>query len=153
MTKEKVSYDNRYRINTGEGDRYILLRMRNRMGLRSSGIRRYGSRVFSETASMQRCVSGICSVVGVVVLLAARVGGSEFPERECCDPVYPPNTATTAAAPITPPISKLAGPGIKGTMAILNCLLARQLCFEDASCSAILEIIPRVCGSELGRNV
>ncbi|PZC70935.1 hypothetical protein B5X24_HaOG214593, partial [Helicoverpa armigera] len=34
-------------------------------------------------------------------------------------------------------------------MAILNCLLARQLCFEDASCSAILEIIPRVCGSEL----
>ncbi|CAH2245050.1 jg17447 [Pararge aegeria aegeria] len=35
-------------------------------------------------------------------------------------------------------------------MAILNCLLARQLCFEDASCSAILEIIPRVCGSELG---
>ncbi|XP_069362610.1 uncharacterized protein [Maniola hyperantus] len=41
------------------------------------------------------------------------------------------------------------GPGIKGTMAILNCLLARQLCFEDASCSAILEIIPRVCGSEL----
>ncbi|GBP00202.1 Probable RNA-directed DNA polymerase from transposon BS [Eumeta japonica] len=37
----------------------------------------------------------------------------------------------------------------KGTLAILNCLLARQLCFEDASCSAILEIIPRVCGSEL----
>ncbi|KAG7296966.1 hypothetical protein JYU34_019881 [Plutella xylostella] len=34
-------------------------------------------------------------------------------------------------------------------MAILNCLLARQLCFEDASCAAILEIIPRVCGSEL----
>ncbi|XP_063834849.1 uncharacterized protein LOC135084037 [Ostrinia nubilalis] len=40
------------------------------------------------------------------------------------------------------------GPGLKA-MAILNCLLARQLCFEDASCSAILEIIPRVCGSEL----
>ncbi|KAI8425657.1 hypothetical protein MSG28_011471 [Choristoneura fumiferana] len=36
-------------------------------------------------------------------------------------------------------------------MAILNCLLARQLCFEDASCSAILEIIPRVCGSELAK--
>ncbi|KAI8425659.1 hypothetical protein MSG28_011473 [Choristoneura fumiferana] len=41
-----------------------------------------------------------------------------------------------------------SGPGVKA-MAILNCLLARQLCFEDASCSAILEIIPRVCGSEL----
>ncbi|XP_045527051.1 uncharacterized protein LOC123715790 isoform X2 [Pieris brassicae] len=46
-------------------------------------------------------------------------------------------------------ITSTDGPGIKGTMAILNCLLARQLCFEDASCSAILEIIPRVCGSEL----
>lgn len=44
----------------------------------------------------------------------------------------------------------VAGPGLKA-MAILNCLLARQLCFEDASCSAILEIIPRVCGSELGK--
>ncbi|KAF9798303.1 hypothetical protein SFRURICE_012900 [Spodoptera frugiperda] len=54
-------------------------------------------------------LSGIWSVVGVVVLLVARVGGSEFPERECCDPVYPPNTATTAAAPITPPIPKLTG--------------------------------------------
>lgn len=44
----------------------------------------------------------------------------------------------------------VSGPNIKNTIAILNCLLARQLCFEDASCSAILEIIPRVCGPELG---
>lgn len=67
---------------------------------------------FGLTSSMSRgCLrlSGIWSVVGVVVLLVAWVGGSEFPERECCDPVYPPNTATTAAAPITPPIPKLAG--------------------------------------------
>eukprot|EP00099_Drosophila_melanogaster_P001264 NP_001036732.1 glial cell line-derived neurotrophic family receptor-like, isoform K [Drosophila melanogaster] len=38
------------------------------------------------------------------------------------------------------------GSTIKGVVAILNCILARQLCFEDPSCSAILEIIPRVCG-------
>ncbi|CAK9831063.1 hypothetical protein ANTRET_LOCUS8126 [Anthophora retusa] len=38
---------------------------------------------------------------------------------------------------------------IKVPVAILNCLYARQLCFEDTSCSAILEIIPRVCGPEL----
>lgn len=44
-------------------------------------------------------------VMGVVVL-AICVSGSEFPERECCDPVYPPNTATTAAAPVTHPVSK-----------------------------------------------
>lgn len=44
----------------------------------------------------------------------------------------------------------LSGSDIKVPVAILNCLYARQLCFEDASCSAILEIIPRVCGPELG---
>uniref|UniRef100_A0A1I8P409 GDNF/GAS1 domain-containing protein n=1 Tax=Stomoxys calcitrans TaxID=35570 RepID=A0A1I8P409_STOCA len=38
------------------------------------------------------------------------------------------------------------GSNIKVASAILNCILARQLCFEDPSCSAILEIIPRVCG-------
>ncbi|XP_037912486.1 uncharacterized protein LOC119652430 isoform X2 [Hermetia illucens] len=38
------------------------------------------------------------------------------------------------------------GSNIKTAIAILNCILARQLCFEDPSCSAILEIIPRVCG-------
>lgn len=59
--------------------------------------------------SMWGCL-GMWRVVGVV-MLATMVGGSEFPERECCDPVYPPNTATTAAAPavVTPPISKSAG--------------------------------------------
>lgn len=36
--------------------------------------------------------------------------------------------------------------GSKEKIAILSCILARQLCFEDPSCSAILEIIPRVCG-------
>lgn len=45
----------------------------------------------------------------------------------------------------------VSGPNTKTAIAILNCLLARQLCFEDASCSAILEIIPRVCGPELGK--
>ncbi|XP_065091083.1 uncharacterized protein Gfrl isoform X2 [Ochlerotatus camptorhynchus] len=40
----------------------------------------------------------------------------------------------------------ILGPNIKTAIAILNCILARQLCFEDPSCSAILEIIPRVCG-------
>lgn len=44
-----------------------------------------------------------------------------------------------------------SGSDIKVPVAILNCLYARQLCFEDASCSAILEIIPRVCGPELGK--
>ncbi|XP_063929586.1 uncharacterized protein LOC135141921 isoform X2 [Zophobas morio] len=43
----------------------------------------------------------------------------------------------------------VAGPNIKNGGATLNCLVARQLCFDDASCSAILEIIPRVCGPEL----
>ncbi|KAH0956447.1 hypothetical protein HN011_000535, partial [Eciton burchellii] len=43
----------------------------------------------------------------------------------------------------------VSGSGIKVPMSILNCLYARQLCYEESSCSAILEIIPRVCGPEL----
>ncbi|MPC63238.1 hypothetical protein E2C01_057333 [Portunus trituberculatus] len=32
---------------------------------------------------------------------------------------------------------------------ILNCLLAKQLCEEDSNCSAILKVIPTLCGPEL----
>nr|XP_036673474.1 uncharacterized protein LOC118877708 [Drosophila suzukii] len=88
--------------------------------------------------------------------------GSEFPERECCD-----LTTTSTVGPLPMPPAALptdkslssattaletdlaigrSGSTIKGVVAILNCILARQLCFEDPSCSAILEIIPRVCG-------
>ncbi|XP_048510937.1 uncharacterized protein LOC105684340 isoform X1 [Athalia rosae] len=73
---------------------------------------------------------------------------SEFPERECCDPVYP-IPEPTSRAPSAPTPTGRSGPNIKTAVAILNCLFARQLCFEDPSCSAILEIIPRVCGPEL----
>ncbi|XP_037813859.1 uncharacterized protein LOC119604992 isoform X2 [Lucilia sericata] len=85
---------------------------------------------------------------------------SEFPERECCDLT---TTSTVSPLPIPPvvlPTDKTlsattavqtiptgrSGSNIKVASAILNCILARQLCFEDPSCSAILEIIPRVCG-------
>ncbi|XP_035898075.1 uncharacterized protein LOC118505829 isoform X4 [Anopheles stephensi] len=137
------------------------------------------------------------------------VSGSEFPERECCDPVYPPmpdpepvpgpayptTTISTSSSFQTgqggqgvggglhigggggggagagstavgnelgggligtgsggqlsssrPMHIGYSGSNIKTAIAILNCILARQLCFEDPSCSAILEIIPRVCG-------
>ncbi|XP_063220108.1 uncharacterized protein LOC134529683 isoform X3 [Bacillus rossius redtenbacheri] len=76
---------------------------------------------------------------------------SEFPERECCDPIYPlpaPPASTTPYPSAATPTGR-SGPNIKTAVAILNCLIARQLCFEDPSCSAILEIIPRVCGPEL----
>lgn len=45
----------------------------------------------------------------------------------------------------------VAGSNIKTALAMLDCIVARQLCFEDASCSAILEIIPRVCGPVPGK--
>ena len=35
--------------------------------------------------------------------------------------------------------------------AALSCLTARQLCSEDPVCSQILEILPKVCGLELGK--
>ena len=34
--------------------------------------------------------------------------------------------------------------------AALSCITARQLCSEDSVCSQILEILPKVCGLELG---
>ncbi|XP_059470953.1 uncharacterized protein LOC132193967 isoform X4 [Neocloeon triangulifer] len=85
----------------------------------------------------------------LLLLLVHATGGSEFPERECCDPVYPlaaPPSSTTPYPSVPTATGRAGNP--KSAVAILNCLLARQLCFEDASCSAILEIIPRVCGAE-----
>ena len=36
--------------------------------------------------------------------------------------------------------------------AALSCITARQLCSEDSVCSQILEILPKVCGLELGKT-
>ncbi|KAK8404026.1 hypothetical protein O3P69_000233 [Scylla paramamosain] len=50
----------------------------------------------------------------------------------------------------------LHGPSAGGTeqqeKQILNCLLAKQLCEEDSNCSAILKVIPTLCGPELGES-
>lgn len=71
-------------------------------------------RLSKVTSMIRECrLDGVWPVIAVLVLMVAWVGGSEFPERECCDPVYPQNTVTTAAAPpVTPPVQtsiKLAG--------------------------------------------
>ncbi|VVC99237.1 unnamed protein product [Leptidea sinapis] len=66
-------------------------------GVCKVGVKR---RLMGKVKSM--CVWALCVVLGI-----SCVHGSEFPERECCDPVYPPNTATTAAAPVTHPVSKV----------------------------------------------
>ncbi|XP_063929588.1 uncharacterized protein LOC135141921 isoform X3 [Zophobas morio] len=90
----------------------------------------------------------MCGTGAILWLLAAAdlVLCSEFPERECCDLPLPQPTDGTSS---TPAATARPGPNIKNGGATLNCLVARQLCFDDASCSAILEIIPRVCGPEL----
>ncbi|XP_046745350.1 uncharacterized protein LOC124410782 isoform X2 [Diprion similis] len=95
---------------------------------------------------VEACI--VRTAIIAATLIWAYSMGSEFPERECCDPVYP-IPEPTSRAPSAPTPTGRSGPNIKTAMAILNCLLARQLCFEDPSCSAILEIIPRVCGPEL----
>ncbi|XP_058466085.1 uncharacterized protein LOC131439242 isoform X5 [Malaya genurostris] len=150
-------------------------------------------------------------VASCLLGMPASIRASEFPERECCDPIYPPlpDPEPMPPGPILPTITistsssggggggggvggggigggggsvgsgsvplpggsyggagglegiplggighlgipkntiGYSGSNIKTAIAILNCILARQLCFEDPSCSAILEIIPRVCG-------
>ncbi|XP_063703599.1 uncharacterized protein LOC134833266 [Culicoides brevitarsis] len=138
-------------------------------------------------ATSNTIISSIWLFILLIILVATQYGnvrGSEFPDRECCDP--PPNmngnginennninihnsdddvifnnninpelideipTITTSlqggiGSTNIPQIGR-SGQNIKTAIAILNCILARQLCFEDPSCSAILEIIPRVCG-------
>ncbi|XP_055908653.1 uncharacterized protein LOC129943330 isoform X2 [Eupeodes corollae] len=99
-----------------------------------------------------------CCLIWVALFGAHLIRCSEFPERECCDLT---TTSTVGPLPLPPamPTEKSvatssvqtisvgrSGSNIKAAIAILNCILARQLCFEDPSCSAILEIIPRVCG-------
>ncbi|XP_044016205.1 uncharacterized protein LOC122857839 isoform X5 [Aphidius gifuensis] len=84
----------------------------------------------------------------ILIVTKCTVNASEFPERECCDPIYPIPEPTSKAPSVPTPTGR-SGSNIKTAVAILNCLFARQLCFEDPSCSAILEIIPRVCGAEL----
>ncbi|XP_063994504.1 uncharacterized protein Gfrl isoform X3 [Diachasmimorpha longicaudata] len=108
---------------------------------------RVGAIVARLTRLFQSCVTW--PFVFIVLVAAVRpVFASEFPERECCDPIYP-IPEPTSRAPSAPTPTGRSGSNIKTAVAILNCLFARQLCFEDPSCSAILEIIPRVCGPEL----
>uniref|UniRef100_A0A2S2NAC9 GDNF family receptor alpha-3 n=1 Tax=Schizaphis graminum TaxID=13262 RepID=A0A2S2NAC9_SCHGA len=97
------------------------------------------------------------------LLLAAAVGAamaSEYPERECCDPVDPPPatvSATTsdyaaAAGHEVPPPTATAIDGHreeKTPTGSLNCLLARSLCNEDPSCFKIINLIPSLCGNEI----
>ena len=52
-------------------------------------------------------------------------------------------------------ISRYHIPGVFSTPSSgsLGCLLARQLCLEDSACNQILQVIPRVCGLELGKTL
>ena len=45
------------------------------------------------------------------------------------------------------PVAGVYPPSTSGS---LGCLLARTLCLEDSACNQILQVIPRVCGLELG---
>lgn len=48
--------------------------------------------------------------------------------------------------------SILAEPGVNNVVIeTLNCLLARQLCYEDPACLTVLQTIPSVCGIEIGK--
>lgn len=39
---------------------------------------------------------------------------------------------------------------MKTATAIMNCIQARNFCVDNSACSPILEIVPRVCGTEKG---
>lgn len=91
----------------------------------------------------------------VVVVLGVLTGlglGSELPDRECCDSAPPPpphyHTVTSTTTTSTPQPPTYGG-GHDQEHKTLNCLMAKQLCDEDSNCSAILKVIPTLCGPEL----
>ncbi|ROT71231.1 hypothetical protein C7M84_010464 [Penaeus vannamei] len=79
---------------------------------------------------------------------------SEFPDRECCDSAPPPppqyHTVTSTSTTSTPQPPPYGGSMEQKEHKTLNCLMAKQLCDEDSNCSAILKVIPTLCGPELG---
>nr|XP_018912186.1 PREDICTED: uncharacterized protein LOC109040652 isoform X1 [Bemisia tabaci] len=90
------------------------------------------------------------ALLTLVACALCSVSASEFPDRECCDPVFP---LAALSASVTPDTAAAATPGtseneVTNKIKTFNCLLARQMCFDDPSCAPILETVPRVCGAE-----
>ncbi|XP_031368371.1 uncharacterized protein LOC102673215 isoform X3 [Apis dorsata] len=106
------------------------------------------SRVVGTLLARSTLVTSVAAALVLLFCCCRCTRASEFPERECCDLIFPIPEPTGRSTSAPTPTGR-SGSDIKVPVAILNCLYARQLCFEDASCSAILEIIPRVCGPEL----
>ncbi|XP_017888282.1 uncharacterized protein LOC108629870 isoform X3 [Ceratina calcarata] len=106
------------------------------------------SRVVGTLLARSTLVTSIAAALVVLFCCCRCTRASEFPERECCDLIFPIPEPTGKSTSAPTPTGR-SGSDIKVPVSILNCLYARQLCFEDPSCSAILEIIPRVCGPEL----
>ncbi|XP_033341283.1 glial cell line-derived neurotrophic family receptor-like isoform X3 [Megalopta genalis] len=106
------------------------------------------SRVVGTLIARSALLTSVAAAIVVLSCCCRCTRASEFPERECCDLIYPIQEPTGRSTSAPTPTGR-SGSDIKEPAAILNCLYARQLCFDDPSCSAILEIIPRVCGPEI----
>nr|XP_045586622.1 uncharacterized protein LOC123748483 [Procambarus clarkii] len=92
-------------------------------------------------------------LVVVVGIGASMAASSELPDRECCDSAPPPPphyltvTSTSSSSTSQPPTH--GGANVPREKEPLNCLLAKSLCDQDAKCSAILKVVPILCGPEL----
>ncbi|KAI5699621.1 hypothetical protein M8J76_013870 [Diaphorina citri] len=78
--------------------------------------------------------------------------GSEFPDRECCDDMekLPSASASVNSKIYEIGTTDIPEPGVNNVVIeTLNCLLARQLCYEDPACLTVLQTIPSVCGIEI----
>ncbi|XP_076279820.1 glial cell line-derived neurotrophic family receptor-like isoform X3 [Lasioglossum baleicum] len=106
------------------------------------------SRVVGTLIARSALLTSVAAAIVVLSCCCRYTRASEFPERECCDLVFPIQEPAGRSTSAPTPTGR-SGSDIKEPASILNCLYARQLCFEDPSCSAILEIIPRVCGPEI----
>uniref|UniRef100_A0A8D8SAX1 GDNF family receptor alpha-like n=1 Tax=Cacopsylla melanoneura TaxID=428564 RepID=A0A8D8SAX1_9HEMI len=87
-----------------------------------------------------------------LVLVVTMTFGSEFPDRECCDDMekLPSASASVNSKIYEIGTTDIPEPGVNNVVIeTLNCLLARQLCYEDPACLTVLQTIPSVCGIEI----
>ncbi|XP_050426715.1 uncharacterized protein LOC126837037 [Adelges cooleyi] len=97
--------------------------------------------------------TAVATVLAAVVFATA----SEYPERECCDPIdlppSPPPPSSGAVAIKAAAAARTTTVAVpreeKASKETLNCLLARSLCNEDPSCYKIINLIPSLCGNEI----
>ena len=108
--------------------------------------------------SVMMCLSRIFLTIPIIF-----VNTSESPDRDCCEPLYPfMNTKLPINNVdlgkflkqfIVTAQKSLISLDFLNNKTPLTCTESRKLCSEDYVCNQILELIPLLCGLEIGKEI